>query len=61
MPGIRDWPAKVMAIENDMVNVEFFGDHTQDEVLADSCFLFSTNDLIKVEEDKEYSAAIDVS
>lgn len=38
---------KVMSIDNSThtVNVEFFGDHTQDDISIDNCYLFS-NDLM---------------
>lgn len=35
------WPAKVMQIKGDLVNVEFFGDHTQADIPAKDCFLYS--------------------
>ncbi|XP_055306189.1 uncharacterized protein LOC129570556 [Sitodiplosis mosellana] len=40
-PANPFWPAKVMLINGKMVNVEFFGDHTQADIPAEDCFLYS--------------------
>ncbi|XP_055306193.1 MYND-type zinc finger-containing chromatin reader Zmynd8-like [Sitodiplosis mosellana] len=39
------WPAKVMSVNGNMVNVEFFGDHTQDDVRAEKCVLYTRHTL----------------
>lgn len=38
--GHKLWPAKVMSINGNMVNVEFFGEHSQADVLAKHCVLY---------------------
>ncbi|XP_055306233.1 MYND-type zinc finger-containing chromatin reader Zmynd8-like [Sitodiplosis mosellana] len=38
------WPAKVMSIDGQLVNVRFFGDHTQADVPASNCLLYSETD-----------------
>lgn len=35
------WPAKVMSIQGDQINVQFFDDHTTSKIVAEECFLFS--------------------
>lgn len=35
------WPAKVMSVEGHLVNVEFFGDHSQAFVESDKCLLYA--------------------
>ncbi|KAJ8871207.1 hypothetical protein PR048_027513 [Dryococelus australis] len=35
------WPAKVMSVKNDMVNVRFFGDHDRTRITINGCFLYS--------------------
>lgn len=35
------WPAKAMAVNGNMVNVEYFGDHTQDDIPAAKCILYT--------------------
>ncbi|XP_031636681.1 protein kinase C-binding protein 1-like [Contarinia nasturtii] len=35
------WPAKVMKVEENVVNVEFFGDHTEDDVPFEKCYLYT--------------------
>lgn len=39
--GFTFWPAKLMSIDGQMVNVRFFGDHTHADVPATNCFLYS--------------------
>lgn len=39
--GFPYWPAKVMAIRGDTVNVSFFGDHSQFDISVDNCFLYA--------------------
>ncbi|XP_055306216.1 MYND-type zinc finger-containing chromatin reader ZMYND8-like [Sitodiplosis mosellana] len=34
------WPAKVMSVFGDKVNIEFFGDHTQADVSDSNCYLY---------------------
>ncbi|XP_031636693.1 uncharacterized protein LOC116349423 [Contarinia nasturtii] len=36
------WPGKLMSIDGEIANIEFFGDHTQADVPVASCFLFSS-------------------
>ncbi|XP_055306173.1 MYND-type zinc finger-containing chromatin reader ZMYND8-like [Sitodiplosis mosellana] len=46
--GYNYWPGKCMKVEGDMVNVRFFGDYTEADVLATNCFLYSkTNPSVK--------------
>lgn len=33
------WPAKVMSIQDEWLNLQFFGDHTADKVSNVNCFL----------------------
>lgn len=40
------WPAKLMSISGKKVNARFFGDHTNAEISAAKCFLYS-NEKIK--------------
>lgn len=35
------WPGKVMSINGKMTNVEFFGDHKQDDIPLSKCYLYS--------------------
>lgn len=35
------WPAKVMKINRDTINLRFFGDHTTENLSLNSCFLYS--------------------
>lgn len=35
------WPAKVLEVYANLVNVEFFGDHTQSEVSVQNCILYA--------------------
>lgn len=35
------WPAKVMKINKDSINLRFFGDHTSENLAMDTCYLFS--------------------
>lgn len=39
--GYSYWPAKVMSVDGQGVNVRFFGDHTNASVPASNCNLFS--------------------
>ncbi|XP_031633887.1 protein kinase C-binding protein 1-like [Contarinia nasturtii] len=39
--GYPYWPAKVMAVKEPMIRVDFFGDHSQAKVMARKCFLYS--------------------
>ncbi|XP_055306192.1 MYND-type zinc finger-containing chromatin reader Zmynd8-like [Sitodiplosis mosellana] len=41
MTGYPNWPAKLMSIDGCKANVEFFGDHTQNDVSLANCFLYS--------------------
>lgn len=41
-PGYNYWPAKVMNIEERMVHVRFFGDHSVFDVPAENCLLYSS-------------------
>lgn len=37
------WPAKVMKVTDDSINLRFFGDHTTENLAVDSCFLYSND------------------
>ncbi|XP_031637991.1 uncharacterized protein LOC116350359 isoform X2 [Contarinia nasturtii] len=41
LPGFTHWPSKVMAINDQQISIDFFGDHTQAKVPAKSCYLYS--------------------
>lgn len=38
--GHKFWPAKVMSVNGNLVNVEFFGEHSQADVPAKLCILY---------------------
>lgn len=54
------WPAKIMSVDGNMVNVEFFGDHKQADVLASNCFLYSTRYPGKIGKNDALQDAIEV-
>lgn len=60
--GFNYWPAKLMSIDDQQVNVRFFGDHTHADVSAKNCFLYSKK-IPKASQTKtpEYRAALKVS
>lgn len=39
----RFWPAKAMKIHENLINVEYFGDHTQDDIDPNSCILYTSH------------------
>lgn len=39
--GFNYWPAKLMSIDGQLINVRFFGDHKPADVPANNCFLYS--------------------
>ena len=39
--GFLYWPAKMISIDGQLINVRFFGDHEYAEVPATNCFLYS--------------------
>lgn len=41
MDGYSFWPAKVMSVDEDIVHVRFFGEHSNADVSASKCFLYS--------------------
>lgn len=41
MRNYPHWPAKLMSIDGGTVQVRFFGDHTNANVPANNCFLYS--------------------
>lgn len=41
MDGYPFWPAKLMSIDGDTANIEFFGDHTQNDIPLKKCYLYS--------------------
>lgn len=42
MKGYRYWPAKLMSVDEQQVNVRFFGSyHKHDDVSVNKCFLYS--------------------
>lgn len=41
MKGFNYWPAKLMSIDGQLINVRFFGDHTHADVPTTNCFLYS--------------------
>ena len=42
--GYNYWPGKCMSIHStgQLVNIRFFGDHTEADIAATNCFLYST-------------------
>lgn len=51
-----------MSIEDNMVNVEFFGDHTQEDLIHSDCYLFSKELMSKLpRNNKDLSAALKVT
>lgn len=46
MRNYRQWPAKLMSINGTTVNVRFFQVHTNANVLAANCYLYSQGPLI---------------
>lgn len=56
------WPAKVMACNNDTVVVEYFAEHTIDNIPLQNCFKFSPQPPEKneTENDTLYAAALKV-
>lgn len=63
--GARYWPAKVMAIDGQQVNVRFFGGfHKHENVPANKCFLYSEEGPRKFKKpkqsDTEYKSALKV-
>lgn len=43
LDGFNYWPAKLMPISDKIVDVRFFGDHTNASVNLDHCYLYSKN------------------
>ncbi|XP_031638034.1 protein kinase C-binding protein 1-like isoform X2 [Contarinia nasturtii] len=43
MKGFNYWPAKLMSIDGQLINVRFFGDHTYADVPATNIYLYSAN------------------
>ncbi|XP_031637919.1 uncharacterized protein LOC116350304 [Contarinia nasturtii] len=39
--GFNYWPAKLMSIDGQLINVRFFGDHKNMDVMSTNCFLYS--------------------
>lgn len=39
--GFNYWPAKLMSIDGQLINVRFFGDHKPADVPANNCYLYS--------------------
>lgn len=63
MKGHRYWPAKLMSVDEQYVNVRFFGGyHKHDDVPVNKCFLYSKEcpSYVKIST-KPYKAAIVVS
>lgn len=63
MKNVRLWPAKVMSIDGDMVNVRFFGGfHKHDDLPSNKCFLYSESNPKRTVrmKDKYYEAALQV-
>lgn len=54
------WPGKVMSINGKIANVEFFGDHTQDDIPLSKCYLFSTKFYPKSPKNKDLIEALEV-
>lgn len=54
------WPAKVMSVDENIANVEFFGDHTQEDIPFDKCYLYSKDFLNKSPKDKNLIDAMKV-
>lgn len=52
------WPAKVMSVLGDKVNVEFFGDHTRADVPEKNCYLYRKP---KFSKDPSFNEAVVVS
>ncbi|XP_055306188.1 MYND-type zinc finger-containing chromatin reader Zmynd8-like [Sitodiplosis mosellana] len=54
------WPAKVMSIDKNtsMANVEFFGDHTQEDISFDNCYLYAKELIGKTPKNKDLINAI---
>lgn len=58
--GFAYWPAKLMTIKNKTINVEFFGEHTQADIPAENCFLYSKKYPDKKQNDPDFDDAMEV-
>lgn len=65
MEGFNFWPAKILSVNDGIVHVRFFGDHTLGDIPNDKCFLFSEQppdyDPTKLCISESYSDALKVS
>lgn len=56
------WPAKLMTVNGPLIGVRYFGDHTDADVTAISCLLFSRSSPNRITTPTEmYSVAMKVS
>lgn len=60
IPRFPNWPAKVMTMNDTTANLQFFGDHTQADVLLEDCFLYSNRFTAKNLMDRKLNVAIKV-
>lgn len=62
MSSSNYWPAKVMSIDRNAVNVRFFGDHTHARGSAANCLLYTQrNPNRKALKTPQYKYALEVS
>lgn len=60
--GFNYWPAKLMSIDGQLINVRFFGDHTHADIPVNNCFLYSKKNPGRMKHTSSlYNAALKVS
>lgn len=60
--GFNFWPAKLMSIDGQSINVRFFGDHTNAAVSDKNCYFFSEEKPMKARNTSQaYKNAMKVS
>ncbi|XP_031628627.1 protein kinase C-binding protein 1-like [Contarinia nasturtii] len=53
------WPAKVMKVEENLVRVEFFGDHKEADIPSEDCFLLTAKLLSKTTNNESFKEALE--